>query len=129
MTKDHQLDLNQWRDCSTEFYEGYDYDYEFIGITDLQINIARTKPSLGFFNELPPGLREITKAILNIRSKKYNCLPLCITAALNPATRNAIRKSKYIKNLFEDNEYLFDYLRKIQNKWTNIYGFIDLHII
>ena len=67
MDKDHRLNLNQWLDHVRETYEGYGYDYEFIGITDMQINIERTKPSLGSYTELPPGLRDKTKAILNIR--------------------------------------------------------------
>ena len=36
MTKDHRLDLNQWLDNTRETYEGYGYDYEFLGITDIQ---------------------------------------------------------------------------------------------
>ena len=42
------------------------YDYEFIGISDVQLNIERTKPSLGSFTQLPPGLRSKTKAIFLI---------------------------------------------------------------
>ena len=49
MTKDHRLDLNQWLDHVKEIYEGRGYDYEFIGITDMQISIERTKPSLGSY--------------------------------------------------------------------------------
>ena len=76
MTKDHRLDLNQWLDNTRETYEGYGYDYEFLGITDIQLNIERTKPSLGSYIELPPNLRTRTKAILNIKSNKFNCLRL-----------------------------------------------------
>ena len=60
MDKDHRLNLNQWLDHVRETYEGYGYDYEFIGIADMQINIERTKPSLGSYTELPPGLRDKT---------------------------------------------------------------------
>ena len=63
MDKDHPLNLNQCLDLVRETYEGYGYDYEFIGITDMQINIQRTKPSLGSYIELPSGLKDKTKAI------------------------------------------------------------------
>ena len=62
MDKDHQLNLNQWLDHVRETDEGYGYDYEFIGITDMQINIEWTKPSLGSYTELPPGLRDKNKS-------------------------------------------------------------------
>ena len=67
----------------------------------MQISIERTKPLLGSYTELPPGLRDKTKAILNIRSNKLNCLRLCITATLHPVTENATREIKYIANLVE----------------------------
>ena len=121
MDKDHRLNLNQWLDHVRETYEGYGYDYEFIGITDMQINIERTKPSLGSYTELPPGLRDKTKAILNIRSNKFNCLRLCIAAALHPVTEHATRKNNYINNLVDDweyNETAYDYIAKIQNKYN-----------
>ena len=73
MTKDHRLDLNQRLDNTSETYEGYGYDYEFLGIIDIQLSIQRTKPSLGSYIELPPSLRTRTKAILNIKSNKFNC--------------------------------------------------------
>ena len=82
MTKDHQLNhRNQWLDLVKETYEGYDYNYEFIGISDVQLNIEKTKPSLGSYTELPPRLKSKTKAILNIRNNNFNFLRLCITAA------------------------------------------------
>ena len=121
MDKDHRLNLNQRLDHVRETYEGYGYDYEFIGITDMQINIERTKPSLGSYTELPSDLRDKTKAILNIRSIKFNCLRLCITAALHPVTEHATREIKYINNLVDDweyNETAYDYIKKIQNKYN-----------
>ena len=60
MTKDHRLNLNQWLDHVKEKYKGYGYDYEFIGISDVQLNIERTKPSLGSYTELPPRLKSKT---------------------------------------------------------------------
>ena len=121
MTKHHRLNLNQWLDQVKETYEGYGYGYEFIGISDVQLNIERTKPSLGSYTELPPGLRSTTKAILIIRNKKFNCLRLCITAALFPVDHHATRESKYISNIvddWEDNENTYDYLTRMQNKYN-----------
>ena len=62
MDKGHRLNLNQWLDHVREKNEGYGYDYEFIGITDMQINIERTKPSLGSYTELPSDLRDKNKS-------------------------------------------------------------------
>ena len=80
MTKDRRLNLNHCLDHVKETYEGYGYNYELIGISDAQLNIKRTKPSLGSNTELPPGLRSKKKAILNVRNNKVNCLRLFITA-------------------------------------------------
>ena len=121
MTKDHRLNLNQWLDQVREPCEGYGYDYEFIGIPDVQFNIERTKPSLGSYTELPPGLRSKTKPILNIGNNKLNCLRLRITAALFPAADHATRESKYIYNLvddWEDNENTYGYLTRMQSKYN-----------
>ena len=120
MTKDHRLNLNQWLDHVRETYEGYGYDYEFLGITDIQLNKERTKPSLGSYIKLPPNLRTRTKAILNIKSNKYNCLRLRITAALYPVTQDATREKSINNNLVNDweyNEIASDYITKIQNKY------------
>ena len=117
MNKGRRLNLNQWLDHVRKTYEGYGYDYKFIGITDVQIIIERTKLSSGSYTELPPCLRDKTKAISNIRSKNFNCLRLCITAALHPVTEHATRENKYIANLVKDweaNEYVHNYLTKIQ---------------
>ena len=119
--------LNQWLNHVKETYEGSGYNYEFMGVSDLQLNIETTQPSLGFYTELPPGPRSKTKAILNIRNNKFNCLRLCITAALFPAADHTTRKSKYIKNLvddWEDNENTCDLLKRLQNKYNiNIWFF------
>ena len=119
--KDHRLNLNQWLDHVRETYEGYGYNYEFIGITDMQLDVERTKPSLGSYTELPPGLRDKTKAILNIRSNKFNFLQLCITAALHSVTEHATRVNKYFINPVDDweyNETAYDYITTIQNKYN-----------
>ena len=87
----------------------------------MQINIERTKPSLGSYTDLPPGLRDKTKPILNIRSNKFNCLRLCITAALHPVTEHATRENKYNNNLVDDWEYketAYDYITKIKNNYN-----------
>ena len=70
---------------------------------------------------MPPGLRDKTKSILNIRSNKFNCLRLCILAALHPVTEHATTENKYIANLvdeWEANEYVHNFLTKIQNKYN-----------
>ena len=53
MTKHHRLNLNQWLDHVKETCEGYGYDNEFIGKSDVQLNIERTEPSFGSYTELP----------------------------------------------------------------------------
>ena len=63
LTKDNRLDINQWLNCARETYFCYGYDYEFIGVTDIQICIEKTKPPIGSFTELPLVLRSITEAI------------------------------------------------------------------
>ena len=121
MTEDHRLNLNHWLDHVKETYEGYGNGNEFIGVSDVQLNIERTKPSLGSYTEPPPGLRSKIKAILNIRNDKFNCLRLCITAAIYPVTKVATRENKYINNLvdhWEDNENTYDYLTRMQNKYN-----------
>ena len=92
MTKNHPLNLNQGFDHAKDTYEGYGYDYEFIGVSEVQLNIEKTKPSLGSYTVLPHGLRSKTKAILNIRINKFNCLRFCITAAILPAADHATKK-------------------------------------
>ena len=139
MAKDQRLDLNQRLDYSGERYEGYGYDYEFNGIPDIQMNIQSlgsftknippmTKTSLGSFTELPPDLREKTKTILNIRSNKYNCFRLCVTAAFYFVTEHATRENKYIISQVEDWD-LMNITEQIQNKLILMYGFIDLYMI
>ena len=121
LTKDHRLDLNQWLDYVKEIYEGYGYNYEFIGISDVQLNIERTKPSLGSYTELQRILRGKTKSVLRIRNNKLNCLRLCITAAFFPAADHATGESKYINNLVDDwgdNGNTYDYLTRTQNKYN-----------
>ena len=59
----------------------------------IQLGIEETKPSLGSYTELPPGLRDKIKAIFNNRNDKLNRLCLCITAALYPVTKDATREN------------------------------------
>ena len=42
-------DFNRWLDFEKEIYEGYGYDFEFLGIRSVQLNIEPTKASLGSF--------------------------------------------------------------------------------
>ena len=93
-------DFNRWLDFKKEIYEGYGYDFEFLGIRSIQLNIEPTKASIGSYIDLPPDLKN-SKSILNIRSYKYNCLQLTITAWLHPAPHHATRESKYVDKLIE----------------------------
>ena len=87
-------------DFERNIYEGYGYDFEFLGIRSIQLNIEPTKESIGSYIDLPPDLKN-SKSILNIRSYKYNCLQLTITAWLHPAPHHATRESKYVDKLIE----------------------------
>ena len=87
-----------WLDFEKEIYEDYGYDFEFLGRNSIQINIETTKASIGSYIHLPTDLKN-SKLILNIRSYKYNCLQLTITAWLHLALHNATRESKYVDNL------------------------------
>ena len=84
-------DLKYWLDNEKEIYEGYGYDFEFLGIRSIQLNIEPTKASIVTHIDLPANLKN-SKSILNIRSYKYNCLQLTITAWLHPIIDNATRK-------------------------------------
>ena len=83
-------DFKQWLDFEREIYEGYGYDFEFLGIRSIQLNIEPTKASIGTHIDLPADL-ENSKSTLNIRSYKYNCLQLTITIWLHPVIGNATR--------------------------------------
>ena len=109
-------DFNRWLDFEKETYEGYGYDFEFLGIRSIQLNIEPTKASIGSYIDLPPDLKN-SKSILNIRSYKYNCLQLTITAWLHPAPHHATRESKYVDKLIEprqQHEDDFAYIKRIQ---------------
>ena len=59
--------------------------------------------------------------ILNIRSYKYNCLQLTITAWLHPAPYHATRESKYVDKLIEprqQHEDDFAYIIRIQKLYN-----------
>ena len=85
--------FNRWLDFEKEINEGYGYDFEFLGIRSIQLNLEPTKASIGSYIDLPPDLKN-SKLILNIRSYNYNCLQLTITAWLHPAPHHATRESK-----------------------------------
>ena len=94
---------------------------EFLGLRSIQLNIEPTKASIGNYINLPPDLKN-SKPILNIRSYKYNCLQLTITAWLHPAMDNATRESKCVNNLFEAqqrDEDDFAYIIRIQKLYNN----------
>ena len=93
-------DFTQWLNFEKEIYEGYGYDFEFLGLRGIQINSEPTKASIGSYIDLTPDLKN-SKSILNIRNSKYNCLQLPITAWLYPAMHHATRESKYQNKLIE----------------------------
>ena len=120
-------DFKQWLDFQKEIYEGYGYDFEFLGLRSIQLNIEPTKASIGSYIDLPPDLKN-SKSILNIRNYKYNCLQLTITAWLYPAIdprsgfyNHATRESKYVNNLIvarQQNEDDFAYIIRIQKLYN-----------
>ena len=113
-------DFKQWLDFEKETYEGYGYGLEFLGIRSIQLNIEPTKASIGTYMDLPADLKN-SKSILNIRSFKYNCLQLTITAWLHPVIGNATRESKYVDKLIEprlQDEDDFGYILRIQNLYN-----------
>ena len=76
-------DFPQWLNFEREIYEVYGYDFEFLGLRSIQINIEPTKASIGSYIDLPADLKN-SNTILNIRNSKNNCLQLTITAWLHP---------------------------------------------
>ena len=113
-------DFNRWLDFAKEIYEGYGYNFEFLGIRSIQLNIEPTKASIGSYIDLPPDLKN-SKSILNIRSYKYNCLQLTITAWLHPAPHHGTRESKFVDKLIEprqQHEDDFAYIIRIQKLYN-----------
>ena len=58
-------DFNQWLDFEKEIYEGYGYDFEFLGLRSIQLYIEPTKASIGTHIDLPADLKN-SIWILNI---------------------------------------------------------------
>ena len=85
-----------WLDFEKEIYEGYGYEFDFLGIRSIQLNIEPTKASIGSYIDLPCDHKN-SKSILNIRNSKYNCLQLTISAWLHPAMHHAAQESKKSK--------------------------------
>ena len=113
-------DLKYWLDNEKETYEGYGYDFEFLGIRNIQLNIEPTKASIGTHIDLPADFKK-SKSIIKIRSYKYNCLKLTITAWLHPVIGNATRESKYVDKLIEprqQHEDDFGYILRIQKLYN-----------
>ena len=121
--------FKQRLDFEKEIYEGYGYNFDFLGLRSFQIIIEPTKASIGSYIDLPPDLKN-SKSILNIRSYKYKCLQLTITAWLHPAmdprsafANHATRESKYVNNLIEArqrDEDDFAYIIRIQKLYNII---------
>ena len=98
----------------------YGFVFGFLGIRSIQLNIEPTKASIGSYIDLPPDLKN-SKSILNIRSYKYNCLQLTITAWLHPAPHHATRESKCVDKLNESrqqHEDDFAYIIRIQKLYN-----------
>ena len=115
-------DFSLWLNFEKETNEGYGNDFEFLGIRSIHLNIEPTKASIGSYIDLPPDLKN-SKSILNIRSYKYSCLQLTVTAWLHPAPHHATRESKYEDKLIEDkprqqHEDDFAYVIKIQKLYN-----------
>ena len=91
-------DFKQWLKFEKAIYEGFGYDFEFLGLRSIQIKIEPIKASIGSYIDLPPDLKN-SKSILDIRNYKYNCLQLTITAWLHLAMEHATRESKYQNKL------------------------------
>ena len=105
-----------WLNSEKEIYEVYGYDFEFLGLRSIQLNIEPTKASIGTLTDLPADLKN-SKSILNIRSYKYNCLQLTITSWLHPVKGNATREFKYVDKLIEPRQHQeddFGYILRIQ---------------
>ena len=47
-------DFTQWLNFEKEIYEGYGYDFDFLGLRSIQINFEPTKASIGSYIDLPP---------------------------------------------------------------------------
>ena len=91
-------DFKQWLNYEREKFQGYGYEFEFLGLRIIQINIEPTKASIGSYIDLHPDLKN-SKSILNIRNSKYNCLQLTISARIHPAMDHATRESKHQNKL------------------------------
>ena len=112
--------FNRWLDFTKEIYEGYVYDFEFLGIRSILLNIEPTKASTGSYIDLPPDLKN-SNLILNIRSYIYTSLQLTITAWLHPAPHHATRESKYVDKIFEprqQHEDDFAYIIRIEKLYN-----------
>ena len=93
-------DFIQWLKFEKEIYKCYGYDFEFLGLRSILINIEPTKASSGSYIDLHLDLKN-SKSKLHIRSSKYNCLQLTITAWLHPAMDHATHQEKYLNNRIE----------------------------
>ena len=62
-------DFTQWLNFEKEIYEGYGYDFEFLGLRTIQIKIGPTKASIGSYINFPPNLNN-SKSKINIRNSK-----------------------------------------------------------
>ena len=54
-------DFTQWQNFEKEIYQGYGYDFEFLGLRSIQINIEPTKASIGSYIDLQPDLKTLSQ--------------------------------------------------------------------
>ena len=52
-------DFTQWLNFERQIYEGYGYDFDFLGLRSIQINIEPTKASIGSYIDLPPQSQKL----------------------------------------------------------------------
>ena len=111
LTRSTNRDLKQWLELSKGTFIGQGYNYEFVDVTENQIKIEISKPSLEAATNLPNDLKNKTKAILNLKNNKYKCGRLSIAASLYPVDKNGRSERKYESQLI--NEYCI--VKKIMN--------------
>ena len=54
-------DFNRWLDFEKEIYKSYGYDFEFLGIRSIQLNIESTKASIGSYIDLPADPKTLNR--------------------------------------------------------------------
>ena len=82
-------DFKQWLDFEKQIFEGYGYDFEFLGIRSIQLNIEPTKASIGSYVDLPCDLKnakiniKYTQFQIQLLTTNYYCLATSCHAPCN----------------------------------------------